>query len=132
MRVKSAKCDYVAGQIFEMKMKDRKRAFEAYIQGHRKDECNPRIQKALKRFNGGSVQDPIIIKEESANAARMPVDLSFKKRRRRDVCAYCMTRKQTHASTKCGHRCLCSTCASVVKKCPLCNKVNSKFIRIYS
>lgn len=132
--LQSAQNYYVAGLILEHK-KDRKRAFEAYIQGHRKDESMLGIHAALKRFNGGSAEDPIIIKEESAKVdATRAIDdcLHLKKRRRRDVCAYCMTKKPTHVSTTCGHRCLCGTCASVLKKCPLCNKVAAAFIRVYS
>ena len=48
-------------------------------------------------------------------------------------CVICMEQKRCMASPKCGHVCLCETCATShdLTTCPICRKKAKKFIRVY-
>ena len=46
-------------------------------------------------------------------------------------CCVCMERRKTNAFDPCGHKCVCEICASKLGKCPICNQVVTKSIRIY-
>merc|ERR1711912_91208 len=37
-----------------------------------------------------------------------------------DCCCVCLVSKSNVRFTKCGHSCVCLTCASIVSNCPLC------------
>ncbi len=46
-------------------------------------------------------------------------------------CVVCLDEAATHASTNCGHLCLCPACGGRVTSCPLCKKPIGSLVRVY-
>ena len=50
-------------------------------------------------------------------------------------CCVCMDQLASHASIKCGHQCMCPSCAAHLKRCPVCRvpfNAQSDLLRIFS
>jgi hypothetical protein len=52
-----------------------------------------------------------------------------------EECVVCWSAKKTHAFVPCGHQCVCDKCAKTIQrgnsKCPLCQAVSERIIKIY-
>ena len=54
------------------------------------------------------------------------------KRRVDEECVVCIDSERTHALLPCGHKCICTHCASNMKNCPICRTRVVSTVRIYS
>ena len=55
----------------------------------------------------------------------------LEKERESNQCVVCMDRPRSMMMVPCKHFCVCETCSSKLRKCPLCNRHFSKVEKIY-
>ena len=88
-------------------------------------ECLSRCQSEIKRLE--TDRDTLLARLGGIDAKKRARDETD------DLCSICLDKPRTMALVPCGHKCLCSGCASKwdKQKCPMCRKLVTSTMRIY-
>ena len=102
--------------------------------------CHHTIDKVDKRRIHAKPQGITLSRYESHKRACRKLRASNSEPRRDPIsdenpCAICLAEARTHAVIPCGHKCLCSQCAIIIKRgpprCPLCQSGFECIVQIF-